>query len=160
MKYYNLLKAWHAHDDVDFYFINSHEKDSAVRDSSQAATLRASLRLRLRLSKNMVLIVGDTTRNDTDWVPEEICYAVDTCGIPIIAAYTMTNIVFAPRLLEAYWPDALYNRITDGSARVIHVPFNQTLLNDAIHQFNLSNPPVDGLMHYTVQAHQKAGIRW
>ena len=32
---------------------------------------------RLSNSKNMVLIVGKTTRNDRDWVPFEIEQAVD-----------------------------------------------------------------------------------
>ena len=86
--YYNLMKAWTARTDDDFTMINSHEKTSAVRDTSKRTTLRARLLERLRNSKNMVLIVGVTTKNDTDWVPLEIAQAIDTYQIPIIAAYT------------------------------------------------------------------------
>lgn len=79
IKYYNLLKAWHANEDVNFSFIDSHEKTGAIRDFSKRLTIAASLKERLRNSKNMVLIVGKTTREDTDWVPLEIEYAIDVC---------------------------------------------------------------------------------
>ena len=88
IKYYNLRKAWVVRSDNDFSFINSHDKTAAVRDSSKRATLERSLKTRLQNSKNMILILGKTTKEDTDWVPFEISYAVDTCEIPIIAAYT------------------------------------------------------------------------
>ena len=52
--------------------IHSHDKASSVRDSSKRETLRRSLPERLRNSRNMVLIVGETTRFDTYWVPFEI----------------------------------------------------------------------------------------
>jgi hypothetical protein len=65
--YYNLLKAWMAKGDDDFTMVNSHDKACAVRDSSLRSTLRNSLLERLRDSRNMVLIIGDTTRLDTDW---------------------------------------------------------------------------------------------
>src|SRR5438093_8188664 len=87
IKYYNLMKAWTDKGDDDFTMINSHDKASSVRGSSKRATLRASLQERLRNSRNMVLIIGQTTRFDTDWVPFEIEQAVDSYKIPIIAAY-------------------------------------------------------------------------
>src|SRR4030066_841382 len=96
MDYYNLMKAWSAKTDDDFTMINSHDKASSVRDSSKKATLRASLQERLRNSKNMVLIIGETTRLDTDWVPFEIEQAVDTYQIPIIAVYSDCGPIFEP----------------------------------------------------------------
>jgi hypothetical protein len=63
--YYSLMKAWTAKTDDDFTMINSHEKASAVRDASLRETLRRSLLERLRNSKNMALIIGETTRADT-----------------------------------------------------------------------------------------------
>src|SRR5271168_282500 len=110
--YYNLLCAWNAHKHHDFAIINTHEKFSAVRDSSTKATLRAGLLERLRNSKNMLLIVGDTTRFDADWVPFEIEKAVDTYGIPIIVAYTRISYAIRnPSQLSGYWPPALATRI-------------------------------------------------
>jgi hypothetical protein len=76
MKYYNLLRAWHVRDDNDFRFVNSHDKAAAVRDGSRRETLRRTLVERLGDSKNVILILGATTRFDTDWVPFEISHAI------------------------------------------------------------------------------------
>jgi len=102
--YYNLMKAWSAHPDDEFTMNNSHDKAAAVRDSSKRATLAASLLERLRNSKNMVLIIGDTTALDDDWVPFEIEKAVDTYGIPIIAVYPgQDKPIRNPSALKAKW---------------------------------------------------------
>lgn len=68
MKYYNILRAWDEHEDIDFSITNSHEKTQAVRDSSKKETLRRVLKTRLLNSKNMLLIIGPTTRLDRDWI--------------------------------------------------------------------------------------------
>jgi len=72
MKYYNLLKAWTAKGDDDFSMINSHEKTAAVRDSSERRTLRDRLVTRLRNSKHLLLIIGETTnwRVKRSWVAD------------------------------------------------------------------------------------------
>jgi hypothetical protein len=142
--YYQLMRAWSAHPDDEFTIVNSHEKASAVRDSSSRTTLRNSLLTRLRNSKNMVLIIGETTRFDTDWVPFEIESAVDTYEIPIIVTYTpkvCDTPIRTPSALSGYWPDALTTRIFSGTAHVIHMPFKKEPLMDAISQFSHNNYP-------------------
>jgi len=69
IKYYNLLKAWTQLGDDNFSFINSHDKTASVRDSSLRETLKTRLVTRLKNSKHILLIVGKTTIEDTDWVP-------------------------------------------------------------------------------------------
>ncbi len=158
IKYYRMLTAWHEHDGVDFRLIDSHEK-AAVRDSSSKARLRTVLSERLRNSKNMVLILTATTRNDVDWVPFEITYAVDTCEIPIIAAYPDYTSILAPARLASLWPAALADRINSGTAHVIHVPFKCEPIKDAIGQFSHEVfPPGGGLGHYSRDAYASFGI--
>ncbi len=152
--YYNLMKAWSAKTDDDFTMINSHEKASSVRDTSKKATLRASLQERLRNSKNMVLIIGETTRLDTDWVPFEIEQAIDNYGIPIIATYTDYSPVLEPEKFWPLWPKALADRINNRSARVIHIPFKKAPLLDAIGQFTHANLPKGPLIRYTDDAYR------
>jgi hypothetical protein len=158
--YYRLLCAWDANKSHEFKLINSHEKASAVRDSSTRATLRASLLERLRNSKNMILIVGETTRFDTDWVPLEIEKAVDAYGIPIIVAYTVTDkAIRNPSALSGYWPPALKTRIENGTASAIHVPFKQAPLYQAVDQFTHDNLPNGrGLGVYDENAYKSWGI--
>lgn len=143
--YYNLLCAWDANKHHEFKLVNSHEKASAVRDDSKRATLRASLLERLRNSRNMVLIIGNTTRLDTDWVPFEIEKAVDAYGLPIICAYTgVSTAIRNPIALSGYWPLALKTRIEGKTASAIHVPFKQAPLYTAIDQFSHDNLPNGG----------------
>jgi len=159
MDYYNLMKAWTAKTDDDFSMINSHDKASAVRDASLRATLRSSLLERLRNSKNMVLIIGETTRLDTDWVPFEIEQAIDTYKIPIIAAYTIWDKpIRNAASFSAYWPKAFETRINNGTANVIHIPFKKEALKDAL-RFSQSDPPLGkGLGVYNDEAYRGFGI--
>lgn len=158
IKYYNLMKAWTEKGDDDFSMINSHEKASSVRDSSKMTTLCASLQERLRNSKNMVLIIGETTRFDTDWVPFEIEQAVDTYKLPIIAAYTGYDFICAPGQLSELWPKSLADRINNKIARVLHVPFKKDPLKTAIDQFNHENLPTTPLSYYGRESYVKWGL--
>jgi len=157
--YYNLLKAWTAKADDDFSMVNSHDKASAVRDSSKRATLQASLLERLRNSKNMLLIIGQTTRFDTDWVPFEIQQAIDEYKIPIIAAYPDYEYILDPTQLRGLWPSVLTRRIDNGTAHVIHIPFKKAPIADAIDRFNFNNyPNGSGLGWYTRETYQQWGL--
>ena len=51
IKYYNTMKMWDANKTIDFKFTDSHDKTSAVRDSSKRATLERALMARLHDSK-------------------------------------------------------------------------------------------------------------
>lgn len=156
--YYNLMKAWSAKTDDDFTMVNSHDKASAVRDTSKRATLKASLLERLRNSKNMVLIIGDTTRFDTDWVPFEIEQAIDNYHLPIIAAYPNYKSITNPSELRPLWPSALKTRIDNGAARVIHIPFKKDPLTSAINQFNNRNLPSGPLVYYSAEIYRRWGL--
>lgn len=150
---------WHELEHVEFKLVDSHEKNGAVRDTSKQETLAARLRERLNNSRNMLLIVTAETRNDLDWVPFEIAYAVDRCRIPIIAAYPNFERIQAPAALSSYWPRALKSRIEDRSAAVIHVPFKRMPLSDAIGQFDQNNyPSGGGLGFYNDSAYRSWGL--
>jgi len=165
IKFYNLLKAWTAKNDDDFSLINSHEKNSAVRDNSKKQTLRARLVNRLNNSKHLLLIIGKTTKLDRDWVPFEIAHAIDTCEIPVIVAYTSSVVnteksITSPNALSVYWPPALKTRIQKGTVNAIHIPFKKAPLSDAIGQFDHNNPPKGkGLGVYGAQANSNFGLK-
>ena len=153
MKYYRLLNAWNVRPDRDFHFIDSHNKAAAVRDTSSKERLKVVLSQRLRNSKNMILILGQTTRFDRDWIPFEIAYAVDNCRIPIIAAYPGFDRIQNPVALASTWPSALASRIRSGAARAIHVPFRKSPLSAAVSQFTHSALPDGPLAYYSSQAY-------
>lgn len=106
----------------------------------------------------MVLIIGETTKLDTDWVPFEIEQAVDTYGIPIIAAYTDYSPVLEPQKFWPLWPKELADRINNKTARVIHIPFKKEPIKAAIDQFTHDNLPNGSLTYYVRDAYVKWGL--
>ena len=160
IKYYNTMKMWAANKHIDFNLCDSHEKTSSIRDSSRKETLKRSLVTRLRNSKQFLLILTKTTKNDNDWVPFEIRYAIDSCYLPLILAYPDFDSIMVPEELSTYWPPALRYRIENGSARAIHIPFKKAPVLDSISQFNVSNKkyPTDGYGCYSQNAHQELGL--
>ncbi len=159
IKYYNMMKAWDENSKIDFSFTNSHDKTSAVRDSSKRVTLERSIKERLNNSKNFVLILTDITKEDTDWVPFEIRYAVDECDLPIIAAYPKKDYVLKPSELSGYWPVAFSSRIDKKSLKAIHIPFKKSPILDAIGQFSLQSNNLNGpLNYYSREAHESLGL--
>lgn len=159
IKYYNMMKMWNANNAIDFDFTNSHDKTSAVRDSSKRTTLERRIKERLNNSKNLVLILTSITKNDTDWVPFEIRYAVDDCDLPIIATYPDYRAILHPNLLSDYWPQALASRIGNANANVIHIPFAKEPLLSAIGQFSVHAGKLNGAyIYYTADIHRKWGL--
>lgn len=158
IRYYRMLTAWDANKKFDFRYINSHEKTSAVRDSSKKETLMKSLRERINNSKNFLLIIGSKTKNDIDWVPFEIAHAVDQCALPVIAVYPGYDRIFAPSKLRSLWPAALAKRIDDGTAHAIHIPFKQALISEAIQQFDFLNMPSSPLTYYIPAVYERLGL--
>jgi hypothetical protein len=158
MKYYTLLKAWKVRDD-DFNFVNSHEKTNAVRDTSKKETLRRTLISRMNKSKHLLLIMGKTTKNDTDWVPFEIKYAVEECNIPIIIAYTDYERILKPIELSFLWPKELTKAINNSGVGIIHIPFKKEAIKDALSQFGINDKkPKSNLSHYSKEAHDSFGL--
>jgi len=159
IKYYNTMKMWDANKTIDFDFTDSHDKTSAVRDSSKRATLERALRSRLNDSKNFVLILTARTKNDTDWVPFEIRHGIDNCDLPIIAVYPDYRVILQPHALAAYWPSAFATRIGNGSAKVIHIPFAKAPLLAAISHFSVhSEQPNGSNIIYTAHSQRSWGL--
>ena len=96
----------------------------------------------------------DITKKDTDWVPMEIRYAVDSCDLPVLAVYPGYNSILDPSSLNGLWPKALASRINNSTADVIHFPFAKDPLMDAISQFSIHTDKLEGaLNYYSKQAH-------
>lgn len=151
-KHYAILKAWNANGNIDFKFINSHEKTAAVRDTSKRTTLEARIRERLANSKNMLVLLSDDTRKTGSMLSYEIEKAVDTYHLPLIVAYVNYMIVSQPRALSDCWPDALKSRIDNGNAKAIHIPFIKEAVLYGINQFNCEHLPSGTLLTFTESA--------
>ena len=143
IKYYRLLTAWDKLKTRDFEFINPHEKGPMLRSGSKEETIKRTLRGRLDKSKRMLLLVGDTTKLDDDFVPYEIEYAVDTCKLPVIVCYVnhKKRIIQDPNpptsdQLRSYIPKALLDRMDNDTVKTIHIPFRQRIISKALDDYN------------------------
>lgn len=129
--YYRMLKDW-KEENSEYPFIDSHGKTYNVRDESDwELTLKPRLHERLRMSKNMILILSDITKQSRA-LHEEITYGIDICGLPVIAVYPDIDLVLYGNRLSEIVIDRMNNlpcfksRIKD--VPVVHIPFKKELI--------------------------------
>ena len=156
-RYYATVQGWDAANSIDFRFVNSHDKASAVRDTSKLETLKASIRQRLAASKNMVVIISSDTRKSGSLLSWEIERAVDYYELPLIVAYTGYSSILDPAALRDKWPTTLTTRIDNQTAQAIHIPFKKDALFESIRRFTVNGEEIDGSLVYF---DREAQIRW
>ncbi|QOR55694.1 MAG: hypothetical protein YHS30scaffold392_37 [Phage 64_12] len=82
MRYYRLMTAWKANDNLEFNFHNVHDLNTA-RDSSQEESIKKQLRERFANSKLLIVLIGEKTKGLTKFVKWEMEVAL-RLGLPII----------------------------------------------------------------------------
>ncbi len=159
-RYYSVIQAWDASKAIDFKFVDSHEKTSAVRDTSKRATLQARIQERLRASKNMLVILSSDTRKMGSMLSYEIEQAVDIYKLPLILAYVAYQVILHPHLLSNYWPHSLSSRIGNAVGNMIHIPFAKDPLMDALPRFTVNGEMPNGGVHgyYNADTHRSWGL--
>lgn len=83
MGWYNLMTAWNANESIDFNFHNAHDLNN-LRDGSSDDQIKRKLRERMANSKQVIVLVGEHTKNMYKFVRWEIEIAM-SMDIPIIA---------------------------------------------------------------------------
>lgn len=158
IKYFNLLKAWSTNKNIDFNFSDSHQKTYQVCDSSTLSTLKSRLEERMRNSKNMLIIITDKTSWNRGLLCWEIEKAVDYYKLPLIVVYTEYSKIIHVDSHASEWPKALKERIDNGSAKCIHIPFTKDLILDAISQFSVNDKyPTTSKNHYSESVYTNIG---
>jgi hypothetical protein len=156
-RYYATVQSWNAAEDIDFKFVNSHDKASAVRDASKVETLKASIRKRLAASKNIVVIISPDTRKSGSMLSYEIEKAVDLYKIPLIIAYTAYGSILNVKSHADEWPTILKSRLDDATANAIHLPFKKDAIFTAINQFTVNSGNLNGPYNFYSR---EAQVKW
>lgn len=141
-RFYNMMTGWDSCKGKEFNMVDSHEK-IAIRDGSKETTIEDTLKKRLRNSKLFILLVGDKTRLDDDFVPMEIKYAIDECELPVIVCYVNHKSRITKKLssnLKQLWPESLKERIENNQVKTLHIPFREYILGHAIEGYSCFNP--------------------
>ena len=153
--YYAMLQAWNKNNDIDFRFVDSHEKTYAVRDSSLKETLYARIRQRMSASKNMLVIISEDTRYTGSVLSYEIQLAIEVYKIPLIIAYPGYSAILNVDAMACMWPKALVDRIDNPETKAIHIAFHKKPIFDAINQFTvIRNSLTSGRNYYSRKAYE------
>ena len=152
-RYYAVVQGWDSSKSINFKFTDSHDKASAVRDTSKRTTLEASIRKRLSGSKNMVVLISKDTRESGSMLSYEIEMAVDYYKLPLIIAYTEHKSILDVSSHSNEWPKSLRHRISNDSTNAIHIPFKKEALFDAVRRFTVNGEDIGGSrVHYDKQS--------
>ena len=158
-KYYATIQAWAANKNIDFNLTNSHEKTYAVQDTSKLSTLHSRIQERLRVSKNMLVILTEDTRYTGSVLSYEIEQALDNYKIPLVIAYPAYSSILDVNALISFWPKALNERINNPSTKAIHIAFNKDCILDAITRFHVNSELLtNGKNHYSREAYVQWGL--
>ncbi|AMS04502.1 molecular chaperone Tir [Acidipropionibacterium acidipropionici] len=88
IRYYRLMTAWRANDNIEFDFINAHDIYTA-RDSSTPETIKRRLRERLNNTKQVVLLGSADARrkggNGNSFLAYEVG-AIISLNLPVVVA--------------------------------------------------------------------------
>ena len=139
-RYYNLLRAWKANDS-SFPFVDSHDKNYNVRDSSDwERTLKPRIRERLSNSKNVVLFLSSITKNSRA-LREEVDYGINSMGLPVIVVYPdykeKSDIISCEskklrKKIKDLWDTLPKFRDSMKNVPIIHVPNKKSLIQKAL----------------------------
>lgn len=158
-KYYATIQAWCANCNIEFNITNSHEKTYAVRDTSLKATLFARIQERLRVSKNMLVILTKDTRYTGSVLSYEIEQAIDNYQIPLTIAYPGYSSILNVDALSDLWPKALADRIDRSETQAIHIAFKKDCILDAISQFSVNGKHLNnGKSYYSQDTYVQWGL--
>lgn len=141
--YYNMLRAWKGKDST-FPFVDSHNKNYNVRDTSDwETTLKPRLREGINKSKNLIFFLSKDTKNSKA-VREEINHAINVNGLPIIVVYpdykeksdiiNCTSKTIKQKIKNMWGQVPIFKNSKD-DVPVIHIPYKKELIRKA-----LSNP--------------------
>lgn len=140
--YYNTLKMWKGKDN-NFPFYNAHETTYNVRDNSDwEKTLKPRLRERLRNSKNVIFFLSSITKN-TRALKEELDYAINVLGLPVIVIYPDFKekkdlLTLTPsgnslkQSIKDLWNNLPVFRNNKSKIPVLHIPMSKNLIELAL----------------------------
>ena len=154
---YRLMQAWRAHDHIEFDFLDAHDLNTA-RDTSQPDTIRRRLRERLANTKQVVVLLSDTTKPKGERPSSFLYYEIETVvalRLPIVFANLNGSRVVQQNKL----PSSLTDRYT------MSVSFQpkivQYALDDYVDDFAANRSalkPKAGPYHYNSLVYDRLGL--
>lgn len=122
MRYYRLMTAWKANNNLEFNFHNAHDLNSA-RDSSLEESIKRQLRERFANSKLLIVLIGEKTKWLTKFVRWEMEVALKL-GLPIVGVNLNGS-----RQMDERCPPTIKTQLA------VYVPFSMKIIAHAINDW-------------------------
>ena len=128
---YAYMKGWKANENIDFNFYDAHDI-RPLTDRASEETVRARLRERFSSAKQVIVLIGEKTKNLYRFVGWEIELALEL-DLPIIAV----NLNNKRRYDQDLCPPLLRDRY------VVHIPFKMKIIQFTLDKFPEEYPNRD-----------------
>jgi hypothetical protein len=120
---YAYMKGWKSNDNLEFNFADAHDL-RPLTDRASDTTIFNRLRERLANTKQVVVLVGEKTKDLRKFVPWEIAIATKL-GLPII----VVNLNGKKKMDDERCPAGLKN------CSAVHIPYKASILQFALDHF-------------------------
>jgi hypothetical protein len=136
---YGYMKGWHQNEHVDFNFYDAHELNR-LSDSAGEETVKRKLRERMAEARQVVVLVGEHTKNLYRFVRWEIDLALSS-DLPIVVVNLNGDRDFdrdrCPAILRDHY--------------AVHVSYNARIIKHALDNF---------AANYAYKRHSESGPRF
>lgn len=148
---YGFMKGWRENEHVDFNFFDAHDLQP-LTDRASEETVKRSLRVRMANAKQVVVLVGEATKNLYRFVRWEIDLAIEN-DLPIVVVNLnggrRRDIERCPAILREHC--------------AIHVCFRAKIIKFALDGFvpwynSAERDPAGGPRHYDDSVYQQLGL--
>ncbi len=123
IRYYRLMKAWKSNENIDFNFNDAHDLN-ILTDRASEDTVKQKLRERFSSAKQVIVLIGENTKNLYKFVYWEMEIA-NKLDLPIIAVNLNGN--------QSY--DAERCPLILRDKYVAHVSYNAAIIQYALDKF-------------------------
>jgi hypothetical protein len=150
---YAFMKGWNALEHIDFNFTDAHELDSMTPRAQDEAYVKSNLRKRMERAKQIIVLVGDSTKHLHRFVTWEINLALEL-ELPVI----VVNLNNKRQLDAERCPTALRD------AAAVHVSFKLKIIKHALDHWpaeyrNLrAQQKAIGARHYSDEVYRNIGV--
>jgi len=146
---YDFMRGWKSRDHIDFDFDDAHDFLVLTWRAQSEVYIKGKLWERLKRSRQVIIIIGDSTRYLYKYVRWELECALDL-GLPIIAV----NLNGLRQQDDELCPPLIRNR------KVVHIPFKLGIiryaLNDFPHFYHTTR--LSGPFYYPATVYRSLGI--
>ncbi len=148
---YARMKGWKALKNIDFDFENAHDAYPLTDRADDEAYIKSVLRKRFSNAKQVIVIIGEKTKNLYKYVRWELEVAQEL-GLPIIAV----NLNGTRSLDSKLCPPIIKNEY------VVHIPFKLQIIKHALDNFptffNNRTKDATGPLYYPDSVYEKLDL--